>query len=287
MLKHNFLSLHSSHGKSCHGTVLSIRYRPEGSVYYSNTAFREFFKKCSKPRMIFSLLRKGISRIHYNDHFLHFILCQKVIRNMSNFTLPEPSHLVFSASVLQIEYRITFFRIFVIFGRSINIAKLPPSSPFRLIILHMYCTVRNLAQPVFFKILFRHLQEIYNLKTPITSRCIRIYYRCAIYPAGIIMKSRFDACYFTHPKFRCGCIPRFRNQLIFPYSPQINLYLSGTLCRNSEYCCSRCSHLLSRSNINITSGRLSQLINLKYKSLIYRIKEQHILPPGLLIKHFN
>ena len=128
VLSNQHASLHGTHGKPCHGPVLSVLFHPVLLFDERNDILRKLLQKQLMPQT--ELTRIGFHHhhavCHHDQHGHSLSFCQKIIHDMVHLALPDPSPLIFSEAVLQVQNRI-FRSAFVISRRHIADAGFRPS----------------------------------------------------------------------------------------------------------------------------------------------------------------
>ena len=118
------LGLHAAHGKPCHGPVLLVGNRPVSPVDKGNPAAHQFLRKGAHGRMICPAVRERISCSHDHNHLFHPSRGNEIVRQIGQLPLPDPSRLVLSAAMLEIEHRVSAVRLLLVGGRGVHIAQL-------------------------------------------------------------------------------------------------------------------------------------------------------------------
>src|SRR2546421_10951631 len=100
----------------------------------------EFVRRRSRP--------DRVPTIYYDNHRSGLACGDQVIEYELRLALPRPACLILSGAVLQNEYRVAAFRVFLVLGRRVDERAAPLAGGLRQIPLFAHLTVRNVRDGV-------------------------------------------------------------------------------------------------------------------------------------------
>jgi len=188
----------------------------------------QFTLKISRVKYRFFSIFEGIATAHDHDHFLALSLCDQIVHDKVRLPLPDPSGLVLSYAMLQVQYRISFISFFISI-RCIDITFLQVAAHLRSVFTDADRTMRNILCKIEIHILLLHLKSIDRSKTPIRNSGVRIADPDTVHIPEIIM----------HPPVK---ILNFRKKSALPIGHQIYFLICKISPKsgNLYYFCCRC-----------------------------------------------
>ena len=146
----------------------------------------QFTLKISRVKYRFFSIFEGIATAHDHDHFLALSLCDQIVHDKVRLPLPDPSRLIFTDTMLQVQYRISFISFFISI-RCIDITFLQVAAHLRSVFTDADRTMRNILCKIEIHILLLHLKSIDRSKTPIRNSGVRIADPDTVHIPEIIM----------------------------------------------------------------------------------------------------